>query len=564
MLIYNYKIERGFNTMKRILAMLLAMMLIIALFAGCSNDAAKTDDTSSSSSSSSSETKKEEKKEDKKEEAPPADETIILTAFINSVGEFNPVNEVHQEFIKRTGIDVQYTYATTDDGQELTTMLASGDLPDFIRYNVTSAFRSSLWSQGFLAPLNELIDQYVPEMWNDVPENMDLFWTESDGNWYVIPQYYGDSERYASIEGLIGVEGGFSMRKDIYEALGSPSIATHDEYAEVLKTVKEQYGDEIDYPIYLEKVNSIAAINSGINIFVRSFGGQNHKTVKDDGTVYLNFKDDAYLEGMLFLNQLYRDGLLNPELFTADGDIKEITSDGAFFSYWGQGIAPWSHYAGDNNPYEIYEMPRAEGVEPMLKLGLSSIGRGNGYSITSTSENKEAAIKYLAYQMSHEGQMLGYHGIEGDHYELVEGYPKNSDEKTEAWNNDWSKMTNEMGIMGVDAWFPTLSTDGYYYYWLNGDLPHYSRQAEVNGKYVHDELMSDLAIVTSDTEEAVIETKIIEHWNNSMPTIILADSQDACIEAYNKFVSEVEAMGLEKLEAAYTEAVQGWLAKLGK
>jgi len=551
--------------MKRILAMLLAMMLIIALFAGCSNDAAKTDDTSSSSSSSSSETKKEEKKEDKKEETPPAEETIVLTAFVNSVSEFNPANEVHQELVKQTGIDVQYTFATTDDGQELTTMLASGDLPDFIRYNTNSAFRSSLWSQGFLAPLSQLIDEYVPEMWEDVPENMDLFWTESDGNWYCIPQYYGDSERYEGIEGLSTTGLGFVIDKNIYEELGSPAMTTLDEYTEVLRAVKANYSDKIIYPLYLQNVGTISNID-GLEIVCRAFGSSGYKSVDENYNTHMIFEGESFKKAIIYLNGLYNEGIFNPEMFTAHDSVKEILNDDAIFSFWGQGIAPWSWYsATDGNfPFDIVEIPREEGVELKLKHSMASIGGGNGTSISATSENKDAAIKYCAYLMSHEGQMLVYHGIEGDHYTLVDGYPKNSDEKNTAWNENWNKLTSEMGVMGVDSWFPTLSTDGRYYYHMNADLPWYADQEETNGKYATSELIAALATVQGDSEEAVIEAKINEHYCNALPTMILAEGTDECIAAYEKFIGEVEAMGLETLKAAYSETAQGWLAKLGK
>jgi putative aldouronate transport system substrate-binding protein len=491
---------------------------------------------------------------------------VTLSVFVNSPGEFKGMDatDVSKEVKKRTGVTLDMSYATTADSQELNTKIAAGALPDFVMYKTTDAVRTTLWKQGYVSPLNKLMDQYCPSMWDIMPTDFNIFWTESDKNFYLLPQYYCDPVKLAKIKGNSTIANGFVMHKATYEALGSPKIGTFEEYKALLLQVKEKYSDKFTFFAFDGRFGDPTREDM-LNIINRMYGGTNYKAVAADGKVHLNFKDDAYKKAVLFVNDLYRARLFNPENFTVGDQFKEYAANKKIFSYWGQNIV-LIEYDMENEatrPYASYEPPRATGVTPKFGSSAYGIGGGSGVSITTKSKNQARAIQYLKFLWSEEGQMLTYHGIEGMHYTMVDGMPKNNDLKNAAWAN-WSDMVNKLGIMGSTNWIPLMETDAKYYYWLNQSKPAYAELANIMEKYATNERYSLLAVLASDSEEKVIENKVLELWKNSLPKMVLATTQAECEAAYNAFLNEANGIGLAKLEAGYTAVVQGWMEKAKK
>jgi len=66
-----------------------------------------------------------------------------------------------------------------------------------------------------------------------------------DGTTYGYPGYSNSQEDYDS--GNLNASTAFVIRKDIYEALGQPSMSTPEEFLEVLMQIKEQFPDVIPF-----------------------------------------------------------------------------------------------------------------------------------------------------------------------------------------------------------------------------------------------------------------------------------------------------------------------------
>ena len=171
---------------------------------------------------------------------------------------------------------------------------------------------------------------------------------------------------------------------------------------------------------------------------------------------------------------------------------------------------------------------------------------------------------YLEFLISDEGQFLTYHGIEGEHYNMVDGLPKKTPKIVEAWKNV-PKMAEELGIFnGNFVWFPTNWIDQLYYFWGLKDVPAYGFISRNYSQHAENERMNEITHVPSDSEEKVIETKVFELWKTSLPLMYLANSEEECIAAYETFIQKAERLGLAKLEAGYTEDYRHWQKVLGK
>ena len=490
---------------------------------------------------------------------------IHMTMFIDgSVNDWvgwgnEPISE---EITRRTGVTVDVKKASTTEHEELNAMMASGTLPDFIKC-WEPTLRATLWKQGFLQPLNKLADQYCPNMYSIVPKDMDKFYTESDGNWYFVAGYYSDVDRLANMPGVQSTITGSTINMPAYEKLGKPSMATLDEYKEVLLRVKDEMGAEFPYIIYEQ---SHGSPNDGARnmaqLFSRIMGGDPVKAIGSDGKVHLNFRDETYKQAILYINDLYRSGLINREMFTMT--TSELTDplfkNQQVFSFWGQ---PWWSYQFDSTaegPYQAVDVPKVPGIKPQWPSCLTGIG-GPEAAITTNCKDPERAILYYEFLLSDEGQLLTYHGREGIDYTWVDGMPKNSAEKQAMWDTSFQKMQSDMGILNYNtAWFATNWADQLYYYWLNKDLEAYGTDTIINNQYARNERDSALLVVETDSNAAVIEKQVNELWKAQYAKMVLAESESECLAALDELISKAETLGLKELEAEYTAIHAKWQA----
>ncbi len=114
----------------------------------------------------------------------------------------------------------------------------------------------------------------------------------------------------------------------------------------------------------------------------------------------------------------------------------KVTGDqaAAFIGYSGSGMGRYTPMVREQNPdFELVGAPW-----PTLNKGETPITgqKDNPYigagsvAITTQCENVEVAAKWLDYGYSEEGHMLYNFGIEGESYEMIDGYPTYTEDMT--------------------------------------------------------------------------------------------------------------------------------------
>lgn len=488
---------------------------------------------------------------------------ITLSVFIDSPsGEVvwgdDPVTK---EITRRTGITCDIRVATTADSQQLNTMMASGELTDFIVLPGNTPARTSLIKQQYVQPLNKLIDQYCPAMWQILPKGQAEIFAEADGNLYNIGSWYCDVERLANLKGANITDGMFSLNRPMYEAAGSPALKTLDDYTALLKQIKEK---NPDLPFLAYDGNIASVQNNMVQLINRIYGGTDSKAIAADGSVHLNFQDESYLKAIKYVNLLYREGLFNAENFTVKGEqFNELGKNQKIFSYWGLCFSIFQFDMSKEGPYDPTEPPQEPGTKLGLKNVSASIGSGGGVMISTSCKTPDRAIRYMEFMNSDEGQVLMGYGLEGKDYTIEEGALKYSEADMALLNSDWAKYVKETGAynFGV-AWIISRYTDCMAYYWLNKSNTKYNLVNQIYNKFAVNERLNEVIQLDNDSKEKVIEAKIFDLWQQSMPKMILAETEDACIQAHANFVDEAKKQGLEELQAAYTTICKSWQVKL--
>lgn len=234
--------------------------------------------------------------------------------------EFNPDDYAMFDLFKRiSGLNI--TWEVRDPAainETLSTLMASGDLPDMIQGMSWSATEITDYgvSQGLLYPIDTLLE-YMP-IFSDIlvvhPE-LKATITAPDGHIYGLPQLL-DSNSY---------RWPMWLNQNWLNNVGMEVPATLDEFYAVLKAFKEQdangNGDASDeipwtaswsegYSVEGWLLNAFGLVGSGDTLVVDYSDGEENMTL-----AYAAYAEE-YKDYLAYMNKLYTEGLIDPDMFT--------------------------------------------------------------------------------------------------------------------------------------------------------------------------------------------------------------------------------------------------------
>lgn len=453
---------------------------------------------------------------------------------------------IPEELTRNGGVTFDVT-RSADDSQ-LGLMIASGDLPDVI---FTSNEIDRLCDSNLCYSYDELIEQYGLD-WTPSEDRVAIARSHNvdaeDEHYYTIIQNYNTAAEWdEAAEGIVPNIGCLYYRKDIWEALGSPKMETAEDVINVLKMVKEQYPD-------------LTPLNGGnpswrFQPMQNWYGVSSTYTFDEEGNTVLSDTSQNYYEYLKCVNQLYREGLFTEEnlAITNEDDAKQQALNGKCFMY--EWCARPTHLDQLNSATKA-NLPEAEWapVSPILDDSLEGIRSNAGWAgvfISKTCENPEAAIKMIAYMNSPEGQHLALWGREGIDWTLGEnGMPQFSDE----WNETMKDGDLMNTTYNTNYFMCTTELDELYSYYSNCDeelAAIFSRNIEKVTNYPE----VSIAQPTSTSEMGIIKAKIDEAKPAELVKIYTAGSDEEFEAAYESYMSLLDKIGVQKLNAYMTEKV---------
>lgn len=165
---------------------------------------------------------------------------------------------------------------------------------------------------------------------------------------------------------------------------------------------------------------------------------------------------------------------------------------------------------------------------------------GRGLYITRSCTDLEAAYRFLAAAYSDDGQKMLNWGIEGTDYTLDDqGYPEfNYDKESDA----------DLKPRGLKYWGWMVSgayVNGVTNYHTGGEmLPALESMATIAERNP----VIGMVSFEADSEESVILSKINEMITTEQIKVYMAESEEACEQAFQNMLSTAESIGMEKLE----------------
>lgn len=333
-----------------------------------------------------------------------------------------------QEWQKRTGVKLKFIQPPANQAKEaLNVLLASGDLPDMMEFEWDSfpGGPDKAISDGYILKLNDVIDQYAPNLKRYLSEHPDIDKQikTADGNYYVFPFIRGDD--------LLRTYQGPIIRKDWLDQLGLPVPETIDEWHTVLKAFKEKKG--IEAPLtFLGVPNPLFGVEGGA--FVGAYGIKKGFYL-EQGQVKYGPLEPGYKEFLATFRKWYEEGLIDRNIATVDTKTLDsnMLSGRSGASIWnaGAGIGTWQPILAQKEPdarfvgapYPVLET----GERPKFGQRTYAYTGSGGVAISAKSKNVEEAVRMLDYGYSPEGHLLFNFGVEGESYNMDNGYPRYTD-----------------------------------------------------------------------------------------------------------------------------------------
>ena len=327
---------------------------------------------------------------------------VKLTAIMVKHPLTKPLAQM--EWLKKAedaaGVEIEWQEITADWGQKKGTMLASGDIPDlFIGGNVISDADFAQFS-GLFQDMTELLPKApnVQAMFDEKPETK-VIATQPDGKIYGLPKYQRFWPASATRQ---------YINQKWLDNLGLKMPTTWDELYDVLVAFKEKDAngngdpnDEIpmDWPGGIGGYFNPAMLLGSEGITLTDGSGQGFFV--EDGKVKNFLVDERYKKLVVFLNKLYKAGLINPEVFTHDytkyQSVARGTGDTAKVGF------TWGWVASDRFGEQLaqqYTSMSPLTVDSSTKASWSydynSLNYGSNMVVMSAkTKNKEAAMRFI-------------------------------------------------------------------------------------------------------------------------------------------------------------------------
>ena len=458
-------------------------------------------------------------------------ENISFSVFGNIWAPYPESSDIYDKWQEETNTTINFEWTQADSFEtQLAAKVSSQDLPDVILTETPQ----SLIDEGVLVPITEYLEK-------DCPNFMGML---NDADMAYLTNV-NDQEVYGMAL-IMDIRGAYStaIRSDWLDNLGLEQPKTWEEWVNVWTKFKQEdangngnANDEI--PLAVEYANfymleSIFGINSN-----GYFSVENGEYIYDPE----NPKYEAFLDGM---RQLYADGILYQEYITCDAaQLSTIGSNNTLGTMvnWAEQAkllalasrevdedALFSCITPITGPDKAAGIPARAKVQPKIYFTRAALESGK----------LERILKALDWLFSEEGILLTNYGIEGTHYEMVDGNPV----VKEPYNADFA-TARSYGLIPSPIIYCFL-TDSYMQYLMGAntyeDLDE-TGKSFVDGLNINDDYFYDKAPTL--TTDAYMEYNELLEQQISLRDQYIMGKIDR--DTYNQQYQELKDSGLQQI-----------------
>lgn len=438
---------------------------------------------------------------------------------------------VAQTITEKTGVTLKMDYPADSNDSRIELMVATGEYPDFV---FAKGSVSALIRNDALIDMSDLIDEYGPnikKLYGDEYEN--LRYSSEDSSIY---QLCSDKVQEETLE----TSGTAQLQWAVLQENQYRVPYTLEEYTQMIRDYMEKYpmingkpaiGISIvcsDWHWYTMLSNPSGYMNGSAD---------NGQWIVDDEKqeVYYKHAADGQKEYYKWLNEMYNEGILDPEFATQTHEdfvlkVAEGRVLGLLDEEWDYTGAEISLRADGQEEHTYAGLPVTidRSVKcPSLKQQNLAVGWGIG--ITKSCKDPVRAVRFLDWLCSDEAQILLNWGIEGvDYYYDENGKRCITEEDLEASRKD----TNYSERTGVG--FRVYPYPSYGNQSVDSTGNSYSKSSREMVKEGYDEM----------------EKEALKAWNVDMLTDIFPQKEEFSKDAYSPLWAMTLPDELEKMLVA--------------
>lgn len=470
-------------------------------------------------------------------------------------------NAVSDKITEETGVSVNFVTPIGNEEEKLNSLISLDALPDIVTLGWWEPQINEMISQDMVYALNELADEYDMYFYDVADETILNWYRSADGNVY---QYPCSSFTPEDLEKNIDISSNqtFMVRKDIYEAIGSPDMTTTEGFYNAIKKAKEMFPE----------VGGKELIPIGAHVFDETGCVSFDKMLMNflaipyekDGKFYDRYTDEEYIKWMKMFRKLGEEGYLLNDIFVDQRtQMSEKLAEGRYFCmiYQHTDMADQQKSLYEKNPdgaYIAIDGPKNSNGDDHT-LPITGI---NGWTVTLISKNcehPERAIAFLSYLISEHGQKLTYLGVEGVTYDIVDGKEVIREDVQNLLNVDRKAYD---ALYGGDNTYWMLQNNVMQRQWLTKTEESIAQLEEWTYDYAQYLGQYEIAF-SSDTYIGSINTKIEQLWSKTIKKLLLAESDEAFDQIMQNYVEEREKLGYAELLEESTRRMNENKERLG-
>ena len=453
--------------------------------------------------------------------------------------------------MEKTGVEIEFMHpAAGQAGEKFNILIASGELPDIIEYSWVKSYPGGpdkALADGLIQELN--LENDAPNLNAYIQEHpeMEKFIKTDDGKFYGFPFIRGDEYLLTSAGPII--------RQDWLDDLGLDVPETIDEWTTVLRAFKEQKGAKSPLTISTSHLTSwgpfIGAYDTYAGLYIR------------DGKVVYGPTDDSFKDFLTQFNAWFSEGLLDADFATVDGATMQSNIlngvSGATYGSCGSGIGKWMAAA----PNDTFNLTGAKypvlnkGDKPQFGNYEFPVTGAKTAVITVDAKNKDVCAKLLDFAYGEEGKMLYNFGIEGESYNMVDGYPKYTEEITA--NPEGLSMSVSLARYALSQDTGAFVQDKRYMEQY-AQLPQQKAALE-NWMYtdMKEHLMPNVSLTLEQQNELSTVVENINTYTSEMMAKFIMGVEP--IENFDAFREQLKTRGLDKYLEYQQQAYDRFMAR---
>ena len=553
---------------KKILALLLAIVTVLSLFA-CgnkdnNNDSGNTNKPGNNNSNNDNTgTTEIPDYINMDSQMPIVKEGTDITLTIMVVNgpmysNLSSIRDVYftEAYEKKTGVKIEWIEVTSDAFEDqLALKLTTGDLPDIIlKGGISNSSQLKYGEQGLFMNLmeNNMLETYAPNYWALCQEYSEILSASMmpDGSVYSL--------------GMVRNSTGSTIASKLFfnqewlTALGKEVPTTSDEFYTLLKAFKEEdpngNGLKDEIGLYL-KPDHLQYVTFGM--FGIGNRGSNNGYIdwdEDNGKVRYFATTDGFRAWVEWATKLYSEGLLHKEYFDfTESNLGNYVNNNVCGAFAYTNLCMLGQETQQKFTYLNGAMTGPNGDKDYY--GVNSIGTTGSFVITSACKYPEVALRWADYFYSDEGSLFFYYGDEGVTFDALE---------------DGTYQYNDTVL--ADFYAGTNSYDGcavYVSLYGYGNTPTMTKvpfnSADDNKGIALDAanaLIEDCAIAWPSFTFTKKEQRIIQDTKGDIDKYV-ASMRDSWImgikelndDTWNEFVTTINRMGLDEVLEVYEAAL---------